>query len=160
MSSQSSNFSQNFSGYLDVCGSVGMEVAFTHSLSVAQLLSHNHGDRRGILSLSSSLSLCVPLATVNSPSLHEMLLLCLRGCGIAQGSSTGLQHCHHNFTAPFFTRAEINEESEHCACYKNERNGKRFPSHSHSKAGRQRVSECLGETVLQVSSENKVGYMS
>ncbi len=107
-----------------------------------------------IFSPSLLLSLSAPLATVNSPSLHEMLLLCLRGCGIAQGSSTGLQHCHYDFTAPFFTRAEINEESERYACYKNERHGKRFPSRSHSKAERQ------SETVLQVSSENKVAYGS
>lgn len=136
-------------------GALGMEVAFTHTHSLmAQLLSHNYWDRRSVLSLS------LPLATVNSPSLHEMLLLCLRGSGIAQGSSIGLQHCHHNFTAPFFTRAEINEESEHCTCYENERNGKRFPSHFHSKARRRRASEWLGETLLQVSRENKVGFVS
>ncbi len=56
--------------------------------------------------------------------------------------------------SPIFHPRRKNEESERYACYKNERHGKRFPSRSHSKAERQ------SETVLQVSSENKVAYGS
>ncbi len=137
---------------LGLCGNGGCFVRFLF-LSAAQLLSHNHRDGRNIFSLSPSLSLCasgnskLTFSSWNAASVFERLWNC-----------SGEQHrtaaLPPRLYSPIFTRAEINEESERYACYKNERHGKRFPSRSHSKAEKQ------SETVLQVSSENKVAYRS
>lgn len=87
LNSQSSNFSQNFSGYLDVWGSVGMEVAlcafsFSLSLSGPAVISQPWGWKKCFLPLSFSLSLCasgnskLTFSSWNAASVFERLWNC------------------------------------------------------------------------------------
>lgn len=65
LNSQISHFTQNFSGYLDVWGSVGMEVAFIQSFSLSfsgpAVISQPRGWKKCFLPLSFSLSLSLCL---------------------------------------------------------------------------------------------------